>query len=242
MRIAICDDDEICQAQLIMLLKKYSSTHKEQEISYTAFSCADDLLTASESQDRFDVYILDIMMPNTNGIELGVKLRQNNDDGIIIYLTASSDFAVDSYNAKASGYLLKPVIPQQLFSLLEETHATLAKKVQNQILVKTKDVLVRVALDNILYVELCKRILVYHLTDGTTIESITLRVPFSEATQELLENKQFSLCSRSLIVNLNHITQIGNEEVLFSENQTVYFNKKICQTLRLQLSDYWNNM
>ena len=239
MRIAICDDDEICRALLTMHLNKYIATHEHQEISYSVFTNAEELLITRETQGNFDVYILDVLMPNINGIELGEKLRQNKDDGIIIYLTSSKEYAIDSYNVKASGYLLKPVISDALVAVLEDAYATIINKTQSSILVKTKSGLVRIALDSILYVELCRRTAVYHLTNGKTETSTTLRVPFAEAMQELLDDKCFKICSQSTIVNLSHITRIEETQVTFSGGHDEYFSKKTCQTIRSLWTEFY---
>ena len=239
MRIAICDDEEMCRTQLVAQLNEYIATHENQEISYAVFSCAQNLLKACDAQDSFDVYILDIIMPDTNGIELGVRLRQNNDDGIIIYLTSSREFAIDSYKAKAFGYLLKPVVPQQLTAALEDAYAAILSKTQDSVFVKTKTGLVRIQLNGILYVELCRRTAVYHLPNNRTEESTSLRIPFSEAMQELLKDKRFVLCSQSIIVNLSHIVRITDTQVVFSGDHIVYFSPKTCRTLRSLWTDYY---
>ncbi|MBQ7954295.1 MAG: response regulator transcription factor [Lachnospiraceae bacterium] len=239
MKIAICDDEALCRTQLITLLKEYINAHEVQEISYAAFSRAEDLLATREAQGSFDVYILDIMMPDTNGIDLGVKLRKKGDDGIIIYLTSSKEFAIDSYSAKASGYLLKPVLPQHLTSALEEAYATVVNKTQDGTFVKTKAGLVRIPFDSILYVELCKRTAIYHLTNNKTEESTSLRIPFAESMQELLKDKRFILCAQGILVNLSHIVRIEDTQVFFSGNHNVYFSSKICKTLRSQWTDFY---
>lgn len=241
MRIAICDDEESFRTQLVTLMEEYIRTHDNQTISYTIFSCAEDLLSAVTIQGSFDTYILDIVMPDANGIDIGMKLRNNNDNGIIIYLTSSKEFAIDSYDVKASGYLLKPINPQKLFAALDDACITVAGKAQESIIVKTKSDLVRLPIDSIMYAELCKRIIVYHLTDGETIESTYLRVPFSDATKELLADKRFVLCSSGIVVNLSHIIRIANDEVLFSGNHSAYFSKKACQTVRSLWTDFWFN-
>lgn len=239
MRIAICDDEEMCRAQLVLQLDEYIAAHENQEISYTVFPCAEDLLIACEAQSGFDVYILDIVMPDTNGIELGIKLRRYKDDGIIIYLTSSREFAIESYSVKASGYLLKPVAQQELATALEEAYASIITKSQNGILVKTKSGLVRISRDNILYVELCRRSAVYHLTNGKTEESISLRIPFAEAMQELLKDRRFALCSQGVLVNISHISRIEDANVVFSGNHTAYFSPKICKSLRSLWTDFY---
>ena len=150
MRIAICDDDEIQSTLLMSLINKYAATHKNRQISYSAFSSGRDLFDAIENENHFDIYILDIVMPEVNGIDIGKKLRQNGDDGIIIYLTSSKDYALDSYDTKAFSYLLKPIIPAKLYSVLDDAYTTVSKYAKKSIIVKTKTNNVRLDFDHIL--------------------------------------------------------------------------------------------
>ena len=58
-------------------------------------------------------------MPGVNGIAVGLRLREMGAAGEIIYLSASRDFAVESYQAQAFFYLLKPVASDRLFPVLD---------------------------------------------------------------------------------------------------------------------------
>ena len=90
MNIAFCDDDALCRSQLDGLLSIYAAEHPDHNISYTAFEYSDDLIDASAKIGGFDLYILDIVLQNDlNGIQLGVKLREANHEGKIVYLTSS---------------------------------------------------------------------------------------------------------------------------------------------------------
>jgi len=80
MRIAICDDDELHRTLLIALIKQYMASHEDQPISYSAFSCAEELFSAVEDQNGFDLYILDIVCRHVNDINIGIKLRRDWDD------------------------------------------------------------------------------------------------------------------------------------------------------------------
>ena len=80
--------------------------------------------------------------------------------------------------------------------------------------------------------ELCKRILVYHLADGSTIESIYIRVPFAEAVRELLEDKHFGQFGAGNVINLSQVTMVGNEEITFKDSISAFFSKKICNEVR----------
>ena len=241
MHIAICDDDEISRICILKLLSEYATSHKSMNLSFSAFSNPEDLLDVAEKVDGFDVYILDIVMPKMNGIELGIRLRNQGHDGSIIYLTSSTDFAIDSYKAEASNYILKPVDLDTFLQALDKAISTVIDKKSNSILVKTKECSMRLSFDSILFVELRKRALCYHLANGSVVESILLRVPFAEAIAPLLEDNRFFHCSKTLAVNLHNITKIGVEDVTFNTSHTVYFSKKICRDLRTNWSAYWRN-
>ena len=232
MNIVICDDDHQCSGMLNILLKEYASQKNITDLSVSIFTDGIDLLDAIQENNSFDICILDIVMPTVSGIELGAKLREKGYNGIIIYLTSSKEFALDSYKVKAFNYILKPVIPDELYSTLDDAIATLSTRIDTSIIVKTKEGNVRISSTDILYVELCKRILVYHLDNGSTLESLYLRVPFIEATKDLLTNKNFLQCGASKIINLSHVTTVGNDEIVFKDTYKVYFNKKTCNEIR----------
>ena len=121
MNIAICDDDNQCSGMLNILLKEYASQKNITNLSVSIYTDGHDLLDALQEDKSFDVCILDIVMPAVSGIDLGIKLREIGYNGIIIYLTSSREHALDSYKVKAFNYILKPVIPEELFSTLDDT-------------------------------------------------------------------------------------------------------------------------
>ena len=96
MRIAVCDDEKPELEKILGLLREYDRARQDISFTLSAFSDAESLLNFVDEYGGFDLYILDIVMPETNGIQLGSALRRLGDDGMIVYLTASPDFAVDS--------------------------------------------------------------------------------------------------------------------------------------------------
>ena len=237
MNIAICDDDQQSCGMLKIMLNEYSSRKELTDINISVFNDGNDLLDAVQENQGFDICILDIVMHTVSGIDLGVKLRDSGYNGVIIYLTASKDYALDSYKVKAFNYILKPIIPEDLYATLDDALKALVNKTDRNIIVKTKEGNVRVSTNNILYVELCKRILIYHLTNGSSIESIYIRVPFSEATKDLLEDKHFIQCGAGNVINISKVTMVSNEEITFKDNVKVFFSKKICSEIRSLLKD-----
>lgn len=109
MNIAICDDNLLDRELIVDLLECYFFN---KSISYS--------IDQYEIEDGhpYDIIILDIFMGKLLGIEVAKNLRKLKFNGEIIFLTASSDFAVDSYDVNAGGYILKPISYNKLKKLL----------------------------------------------------------------------------------------------------------------------------
>ena len=96
LQLAFCDDD-LSELQTIQTLLDRYRVARNQEIRYTAFQNAWDLLAEVERGTRYDVLLLDVLMPGQNGIEVAGELRQYDNNVKIIFLTSSPEFAVQSY-------------------------------------------------------------------------------------------------------------------------------------------------
>lgn len=241
MRIAVCDDEAVCRAQLLDIATDYAEERQDKAVVFEYFSDPEALLKETEENGFFDIYILDIVMPGMNGIQLGQALRKSGADGKIIYLTGSQEYALDSFRVRAFDYLLKPIDKTTFYTVLDEAISSINIKKDRVLVIKTRDNNTRVTFDSILYALLDGRSIEYHLVGGKTVESTTLRTTFTEAVSELLQDKRFTLCGAGLAVNMHHVTAVESEGVVFTENERVLLGKKACRELRLKWSNYWIN-
>lgn len=239
MKIALCDDDLHYRTLLFDLMNEYVSSMPDKEIHFSIYDSAEELLNAVEKTGNFDLYILDIIMNGMNGINLGLKLRNLEKNGKIIYLTNSVEFALDAFKVRAYHYILKPIKKDDFFSVLNETTDIIASHNTQSFPLKTKDGTVKLKYDSILYAELCRRIITYHLVNGKEIDSITIRTPFSEAVRDLMQDDRFVLCGTSLLVNLHHITSIENDMMIFKNTYKLYLSKNSCRKIRSIWYDFW---
>lgn len=232
MKIAICDDERRCLEAVVSVAGEYVQDRKDKHLSVVSFSHPEDLLEAAEKIGGYDIYILDIVMPHMNGIQLGGKLRDHGYDGKIIYLTSSEEYALDSFRVRAFDYMIKPVQKDSFYKVLDEAIAATEAKKDKTVVVKTKTVSVKLNFEQILYVELSKRMLCFHLKGGKTVESTHIRTTFAEAVSEPASDKRFAYCGASTLVNLNRIAEIGNEMVSFDDGTQMYLSQKNCRELR----------
>ena len=235
MRIAICDDEKSCLAQIQSIAEDYE---KKYNVQFDAFSHPDDLLEKTQKAGGYDIYILDIVMPDINGIDLGRKLREGGYDGKIIYLTSSEEYSLDAFRVRAFDYIIKPINRESFFRTVNEAVETIGKKKDKKLIVKTKKKSVSLSFDKIMYAESSDRAVHYHLENGVTVSSVTIRTNFAQAVEELLSDNRFVLGSQSILVNLDTLNEIDNTAIVLGDTYRVHLGEKNCRKLRGIWSEY----
>ena len=238
LRIAICDDEEKQLQETAALLERYLQNGASQPGRVETFLSSGELLARVEDTGGFDLYILDILMPGLSGIEAGRKLRRMGDGGEIIYLTASNDFAADSYEVHAFFYLLKPICAAKLFQTLDDAVEKLDRRNSEGILVRTAHGLRRVLFDRIRYAERAGRCIRYYCTDGA-VDSQSIRSPFREAAAPLLADRRFYLCGASFVLNFQHVTGVNGQLALLDNGQTLALPRAVATEFKKAWGNYW---
>lgn len=238
LHIAICDDNENQLRQTAEFLNAYLLDHPELNGQIRLFQNGGDLLSEAETSRGFDLYILDILMPDLNGIETGRRLRELDQTGEIIYLTTSNDFAVDSYDVRAFFYLLKPIEEHRLFQTLDRVFEQLKQKKNKAVIVHTADGPQRILLDQILYVERTGRCMRYYCTNET-VDSLSIRISFREAANALLKDQRFCLCGASFVLNFQHISRVNGQIALLDNGHTVMLPRTAAADFKKAWGNYW---
>lgn len=239
MRIALCDDEKAFHETISMLFKQYRQTRPLDTFTLSLFSSGQDLLDYTSEHGAFDVYILDVLMPGSNGIETGAALRARNDRGMIIYLTSSPDFAVASYDTEALHYLLKPVERGRFFAVMDKAAEQFAKTHRETVTVKTADALRILTVSDILYAEHVKRSVCYYLSDNTAVLSRTFKGTFQNAAAPLLCFDSMLLIGASYVVNLSHVTELAKSALVIRGGRLVPVPRRTYEKVKAKWLDYW---
>ena len=125
LKILLCEDDE----NLGMLLREYL-----QAKGYQAVLCQDGEVGYREfAKGKFDIAVLDVMMPKTDGFTLAQEIRQANTEIPIIFLTARAlkDDILEGFKIGADDYITKPFSMEELVlrieAILRRVHGKKAK-------------------------------------------------------------------------------------------------------------------
>ena len=118
MRIAICDDEKAQRSLITKYLQEWARENG-QILELSEFPDAESLLFCWEDEKRFDLLILDIEMGALSGMELAERIRRENEDIPILFITGYETYMAQGYEVSAIQYLLKPLSKEKLFTVLE---------------------------------------------------------------------------------------------------------------------------
>lgn len=226
MYIAICDDNKEELSRISLLLEKYKR-EQNASITYKAFHSGVELLSTAKSSD-YTLYILDVIMPAVNGIEVAKEIRSLDNEAKIVFLTSSPEFAVASYSVKAMDYILKPVAEDRLFGILNEM-ITDSEKPQQGLTVKTKNGIARILFSKLVYVEVVNKQVYFHLSDSS-IREVTASL--SEFEQIFLARPGFIKVHRSYIVNLYQINEISTNRLTTHQGKSIPVSRTLYKEVR----------
>lgn len=216
MRCIIIDDEPLAREAVALLLEEIPEL-----ISVGSFSNA---RSAGEfmAVNPVDLVFLDIRMPGIDGIEFARTIGKNT---LVIFTTAYSEYAVDSYEVDAIDYLVKPIEPERFRKAIEKAkayHALLQEAEEEKIghtgadfiFIKSERRYFKVRYEEILFVEGLKDYVIIQTANKRLITKMYIRT-----MAELLPSELFFRINKSYIVNLDKIDSFDNNDVFIGEHE-----------------------
>jgi len=217
--IAVCDDCHQQTEYMKMLVNKWAN-EKNIKITVDMFESAENFKSDWNENKASDILLLDIQMSGQNGVELARDLRRTDENLIIIFITAFTDFISDGYEVSALHYLVKPIQERKLFETLDKAVKSLAKN-NSAVFLSADDGDIKVLLDDIIYIESFD-----HFLEITTIHGkLTVKMPLYELERNLGGN--FIRCHRCYIVNMKYIKKITRTEITLDSNEAIPLSRRL---------------
>lgn len=214
--IGLCDDEQYIHDQADEKIRTYFSAN-QANVEILHYNSAKQLI---ERKDTLDVLLLDIDMPEMDGIELGYRIQQWNVDYKIIMLTGRIDRFKDAFKIGAYRFVSKPVEWEELFGAIEDV-------------IKSKSDIQQVPVyrDGLRY-NLVQKDIMYVEANGSSTLIFTLSSEYrSEMTlvawKELLNEHIFFRCHKSFIVNMGMIEDIYKNTILMLNGDKVALSRRL---------------
>ena len=170
-----------------------------------------------------NLIFLDIQMPGINGIEFAKTIPQET---FVIFTTAFSEFATDSYEVDAIDYLIKPVKlerfqkavdkAQTYFKLFKADYANnnIENIADDYFIVIADRKIFKISFADILFIEGLKDYVVMHTENQKVITAMNIKT-----IHEQLPKKMFVRVSKSYIINAKKIDSVDNNTVYIGKNE-----------------------
>jgi len=219
--ITICDDSIIETDQILLLMKDFS--YKNMQFSIQIFNSSLDLMKSVDSGIISDIYLLDIVMPGLSGIDIGTLIRQKRDDVCIIFITNSTEYALNAYKISALQYLIKPVRKTELYKSLNKA-IQFYEKIDRTYILDTPDGKIPIKYKDIIFIEISNHVLNFHTLAGI-INSKYIRVSFTSALHKILNYPSFIQSHRAYIINMEHVKKMGKKFFIMTNSNRIPISK-----------------
>ena len=234
-KIAICDDECKFLDSAEEMLKQYLS---DNGISAQTdlFRIPLELIDAVEKGIRYDIYLLDIYMPGISGMSIATELRSRDIKSPIIFLTSSTDHALEAFGVNATHYLLKPYTKTNFYVGMDNAMQSITSHRDDSIVLKVDNEYRSISVSNILYCEAEDKYQRLYLKNG---ERLLVRITGTELYKQLSAFDCFYRCGRAHIVNLNHIRKVGQDGAAFKDGVQLLLPRSVLAGLRKVFFDYF---
>lgn len=211
MRIAICDYDKDFLSQLKRMVYRYAELHRI-DIVAECYISGESILDRSTS---YNIIILGYRLLGLNGLETAIKLRENQVNSSIIFISDYTDFVFDAFKVGAFRFLPKSACEKELFSTLDDFFERLGS--DYPLLIKAGEDVVCLNTRDIYYLEADNKHCYIHLKDEILTCNRTMATVYGK-----LPKNHFSKTNRAFVVNLNYISRYNNELIMLKNGETLH--------------------
>lgn len=232
MRIAIVDDlaaeRHFLREQLEQ--KLYRMGIQADILEYT---CGEAFLEA-EHELPFSVAFLDIYMMGMTGIEAARELRKTDTDCLLIFTTTSTDHALEGFQVRAMHYLVKPFTAEDIDTLTDEL-LTRIGHTDKYMELKAEGSLLHLRYQDIIYAEHFAHIIYVHTTVSKVLAT---RQTFKAFTAPLTTDPRFFICSRGVIVNMEHAADFEGSSFCMKDGSHIFVSQELLKNARQAFMEY----
>lgn len=206
----ILEDEPAAADVLRSHMDRYSREHGEK-FSLTVYG--DAVAFLANYRTDTDIVLMDIELPDIDGMSAAKRLRAVDPVVTIIFVTNMAQFAIKGYSVGALDFLVKPVTYYAFETMMQRAISARAYVQKQEIAVRTTGGLSRITASSVVYVEVRDHRLIYHTDKGVMEGWGSLR-----ALENELSPYGFSRCSNCYLVNLRRVRSVDGGEVSVDGN------------------------
>lgn len=230
-KIATIEDEENIRQEIVRYIKKGIGSIEGVEVD--VYESAERYLLVG---GRYDLVISDIELPGISGLELGKRIKENNPDVYLVFLTSHSEFASESYIIEAYQYILKKDIEERLSPLIERVVHEIKKDYEEYRWVGTNQRKIKIYHKDIVCIQKIKgsKYAEYITENGKYMERLSMN-----QILEQIHSNAFILVDRGHAVNVNHIVRVRGNVIQMDNGEEITVSRVQSSQVKEKITAYW---
>lgn len=210
-RIAVVEDDKNYIEVLRNYLKQYEAD-SSQKIKVTVFSDGEDIVDGYNAD--YDIILMDIEMMFMDGMTAAGKIREMDNEVVIIFITNMPQYVMEGYKVDALDYVLKPLTYFALSQRIDRALSRLRRRSKRYITISLKGGMQKLDISRIRYIEVQDHDSIIYTLDGAYTTKETLR-----NLEAFIDMNAFFRCNKCYLVNLEYVDGIQNFNIIMGDDR-----------------------
>lgn len=231
LKIALCEDNKIQHNQIVSFIETISMPKHTLDSFYNGNDLFTSIQESMINKEPYDIVIMDIDLPDGNGIKFSKRINVFSPHTIIIYMTSYEDYVSDVYDTNHIYFILKKNYQKYLPHALSLAYEVLNKERRASLKIFWNKEEYNILVKDIFYLERQLR--------KTLIVTPTQTYSTSEKLENLLNRlgENFAMSHRSFIINLKMVQEISKDSALLLDGTSIPISRSYYKALKDQINN-----
>ena len=229
-RFALCDDEPVA---LDMLSERLAQAFQGQEIAIDRFPDSSSLRESLLKNNVYDVILLDINLPDINGIYLARHLKPLMGEALLVFVSSQDDAVYDALSAEPFRFLRKGRLEAEMPQFARDVLIKLQSRKNEHLTLKYHKSFVQINPYRVLYIESKGKVQEIHMPE----QVIEVNARMKEL-EPLLAPYGFLKPHNSFLVNCRFISSIRSAELILDSGIRLPVSKHRLKEIKEQYLNY----
>lgn len=232
-KIAVLDDEQMMREQIAAIIERY--VHETGEwLQVKCYESSEELKwDLEDKKEYYDIFLLDIELGSTNGLEVAHFVRQHAPDPFIVFITSYVQYSVKGYEYNVYRYILKNELEELLPTALESMCEIIKNMHEKCYIIETASSIEKIKCKDIYYLYISGKYTYFCMEQGES----RVRKPLGEVFAEL-DLPEFVYLDKSHVVNLKHVVSVKKMNVRIRNGEELTVSKTQVKQLIEHIKDY----
>lgn len=236
--IAIVDDNMEDAERLKKMIDRYFMKYPKKRYEVCIYQNSDKLIWDIEDKRCFDIYFLDVEMPEqTGGLELAYKIKSYDIEPVIVYVTNYVKYAPQAFEVNAFRYIPKRMLQEKITEALDCVLPRVEQMNQRTYVMEVAGGLEKIQYKNIIFISKDGKYIIIHHKNGEIRERKSLT-----QVMDSLNAQEFVYVNKGYIVNIQQIESLRKDCVILKNGTIFKISRSKYQCVKEKVAAYWRGM